>query len=147
MRFVRTFILAGPMLCAACAGSSDRHTLAGLRYVEPDVTEVQIDDGLDQAMKSYRQFLEQTPESALTPEAMRRLADLKLEKDFGIHGGDAPFVARPTMDPPVANPVEGDQPSRTGAGRVADHSESEQAFERRAESERPVDRTRVALRQ
>ena len=34
-------------------------------------------------MESYRRFLEETPESALTPEAMRRLADLKIEREYG----------------------------------------------------------------
>lgn len=66
MRCVRTLTLLAPILCAACAGNPDRHTLASLRDLEPDVMEVRIEDGLDQAMHSYRRFLEQTPESALT---------------------------------------------------------------------------------
>ena len=37
-------------------------------------------------MHGYRKFLEEAPESALTPEAMRRLADLKLEKEYGLLG-------------------------------------------------------------
>jgi len=79
MRGARTALLVAPALVAACAGNPDRHTLAELRHVEPDVTEVQVQNGLDQAMLGYRKFLEEAPESALTPEAMRRLADLKLE--------------------------------------------------------------------
>ena len=74
-------------LAAACAGNPDRRTLAELRDVEPDMTEVQVENSLDQAMVGYRKFLEEAPESALTPEAMRRLADLKLEKEYGILGG------------------------------------------------------------
>ncbi len=34
-------------------------------------------------MLSYQRFLEETPDSALTPEATRRLADLKIEKEYG----------------------------------------------------------------
>ena len=51
-----------------------------------DTTEVTVEDGLDKAMQSYRRFLDETPEGAMTPEAMRRLADLKLEKEYGILG-------------------------------------------------------------
>jgi len=39
-------------------------------------------------MQGYRRFLAETPETAMTPEAMRRLADLQLEKQFGIRTGD-----------------------------------------------------------
>ena len=34
-------------------------------------------------MEGYQRFLEETPESALTPAAMRRLADLKIEREYG----------------------------------------------------------------
>src|SRR2546425_1503515 len=59
-------------------------TLADLRNARPDVQEVKVEQGLEQAMQNYRRFLEETPETAMTPEAMRRLADLQLEKQFGI---------------------------------------------------------------
>src|SRR5881409_4142893 len=64
-------------------------TLAELRNVRPDVQEVKVEQGLDQAMLQYRRFLEDAPENTMTPEAMRRLADLQLEKQFGIRTGDA----------------------------------------------------------
>jgi hypothetical protein len=57
--------------------------------VRPDVQEAKVEQGLDQAMQQYRRFLEETPETAMTPEAMRRLADLQIEKQFGIHTGNA----------------------------------------------------------
>src|SRR5262245_66020772 len=63
-------------------------TLAELRNVRRDVQEVKVEQGLEQAMQNYRRFLEETPEGAMTPEAMRRLADLQLEKQFGIRAGD-----------------------------------------------------------
>ena len=56
--------------------------------MRPDVQEVKVEQGLDQAMQQYRRFLEETPETAMTPEAMRRLADLQLEKQFGIRTGE-----------------------------------------------------------
>src|SRR5262245_24609117 len=64
-------------------------TLAELRNVLPDVQEVKVEQGLEQAMQNYRRFLEETPETVMTPEAMRRLADLQLEKQFGIRTGNA----------------------------------------------------------
>src|SRR5438094_6822602 len=64
-------------------------TLAELRNVRPDVQEVKVEQGLDQAMLQYRRFLEDAPENTMTPEAMRRLADLQLEKQFGIRTADA----------------------------------------------------------
>src|SRR4051794_20149015 len=55
-------------------------TLAELRNVRPDVKEVKVEQGLEQAMQNYRRFLDDTPQTTMTPEAMRRLADLQLEK-------------------------------------------------------------------
>src|SRR5213594_4838484 len=74
---------------AGCAARTNKTvgtagTLAELRNVRPDVQEVKVEQGLEQAMQNYRRFLDETPETAMTPEAMRRLADLQLEKQFGI---------------------------------------------------------------
>jgi len=136
MRCAHTVWLLAPILVAACA-SPDRHTLAELRGVEPDVTEVRVEKGLDQAMLGYRSFLEQAPESALTPEAMRRLADLKLEKEFGIHGGDSGELVE--LPAPEVKPirVEGrnDVRQREPIAGVAMHSESERDIEPRAVGE------------
>src|SRR5262250_2305450 len=82
-------------LVAACAHQVDRAgTLATLHQVRPDTQEVPVDQGLDRAVQSYGDFLKQAPESALAPEAMRRLADLKIEKEFGIQG-DGKLVELP----------------------------------------------------
>jgi cellulose synthase operon protein C len=74
-------------LIAACAHQADRSgTLATLHQAQPDTKEVPVDQGLDRAVQSYGDFLKQAPDSKLAPEAMRRLADLKIEKEFGIQG-------------------------------------------------------------
>jgi cellulose synthase operon protein C len=84
----RRFALGlAPLVAAGCASSPDSGTLAALRTVEPDVAEVEVADTLDLAMQSYRRYLAETPTSVMTPEAMRRLADLQLEKEFGLTGG------------------------------------------------------------
>jgi tetratricopeptide (TPR) repeat protein len=99
MRCSRLALIVTPALViAACAENPDKRTLASLHQVPADTQEVQVDEGLDKAMQSYRRFLDETPDSALTPEAMRRLADLKLEKEYGIQG-DGKLVELPT---PVA---------------------------------------------
>ena len=79
----RMSLLLLPLLLTSCVTTHDRDTIAGLRYVTVDVKEERITDGLDKAMANYQRFLDETPESAFTPEAIRRLADLKIEKDYG----------------------------------------------------------------
>src|SRR3989442_15808186 len=85
-RWAHTRWLLASALAAACAGNPDRQTLARLHSVEPDVSEAKVENSPDQAMVGYRKFLDEAPESALKPEAMRRLADLKLEKEYGNPG-------------------------------------------------------------
>src|SRR5881275_3284805 len=93
MRHLAIPIVIAPVFMVGCAARPIKPvgtpgTLAELRNVRPDLQEVTVEQGLDQAMQSYRRFLEETPETAMTPEAMRRLADLQLEKQFGIRAGD-----------------------------------------------------------
>src|SRR5947207_13484003 len=87
-----------------------RATLADLHNMRPDVQEAKVDQGLDQAMQSYRRFLEETPETAMTPEAMRRLADLQIEKQYGIHTGD---LKPREMATPKAAQAPASTPART----------------------------------
>lgn len=135
MRCTRTALLLAPALVAACAGSPDRRTLAGLHDVEPDVTEVRVANSLDQAMAGYRSFLEEAPESSLTPEAMRRLADLKLEKEYGILGdGDGTGLPAPEAGG-APGPDETAGRERPSAGSPAEAAESDEDFERRATRE------------
>jgi tetratricopeptide (TPR) repeat protein len=128
----RTSLFVTACLAAACASNPDRHTLAELHDVEPDLSEVRVEDGLAQAMLAYRDFLAEAPESSLTPEAMRRLADLKLEREFGILG-DGELVALPAPQAPAArDDTVGVRTDSPRAASIADHSESERDFERRA---------------
>src|SRR5688572_5559513 len=89
-RELRPALLLVPvLLMAGCASSPPedrRTTLASLRKVPPDTSDVRVEHGLEKAMQSYQRFLQETPEGALTPEAMRRLADLQVEKEYGVLG-------------------------------------------------------------
>ena len=126
MRGRNTTWLLLPTMAIACAGNPDRQTLAGLHRLEPDMNEVRVENGLQEAMQGYRDFLAEAPTSSLTPEAMRRLADLQLEKEFGILGAD-------TSPPPVVETVKlaraasGALPAQLDPG-----AESEGSFEQRA---------------
>ena len=103
-------------LAAGCAADPQKSTLAELHAIKPDAAEVPVTEGLEQAMQGYRRFLDETPETELTPEAMRRLADLQIEKQFGIRTGDG----RPPQDglsptwprPPVIS-IAADRRQRT----------------------------------
>src|SRR6266581_5300802 len=94
MRRLAIPMVIAPVFMVGCAARPNKPlgtagTLADLRSVRPDVQETKVEQGLDEAMQRYRRFLEETPETAMTPEAMRRLADLRLEKQFGIRAGGA----------------------------------------------------------
>lgn len=121
---------------AGCAAAPHQGTLAELEQLEADIEEVYLDDSLDRAAESYRRYLEETSESAMTPEAMRRLADLQLEREYGVIGGGkisempapdaielpAPRTATPSPSVSVA--------ASAASAEVA--QESEQDFEDRA---------------
>ena len=96
MHVAATALFLVAALVPACAWNPDKRTLADLGRVEPDMTEVRVEDSLDRAMQGYEKFLDEAAESALAPEAMRRLADLKLEEEYGLlgHGGGAMLPAR-----------------------------------------------------
>ena len=113
---------------AACATTSEQGTLAELQQRPADVEEVYLDDSLERAAESYRRYLEQTPESARTPEAMRRLADLQIEQAYGVIGsGQVVEMAAPEVAA-QAQPIVAESQM---AGPVQP-SESEQEFEQRA---------------
>jgi tetratricopeptide (TPR) repeat protein len=109
---MRRLLVLPLALAVGCAGhrpaSTQHGTLAELRKVQPDLEEKTVEQGLDQAMEGYRRFLEEAPETAMTPEAMRRLADLQLEKQFGIHTNGKPReMAAPAPAAALAAPQAG----------------------------------------
>ena len=111
-----------------CASTSRKGTLAELRNVEPAVDEVYLEDSLEMAEQSYRRYLEETPKSAATPEAMRRLADLQIEKEFGIIG-DGMLVEMAAPEPARRPDAEAPLTQTPGRDKTG---ESDLEFERRA---------------
>ncbi len=123
------FVLASLGL-AACASTRDQAggTLAELERMPPDTSDVYLDDSLDRAADSYRRYLEETPETEQTPEAMRRLADLQLEREYGTIGSGQVVE----MAVPEAAEVAQRSASPGDSATRSEPSESDQDFERRA---------------
>src|SRR6476660_8715717 len=116
--------------------ASTQGTLADLQKVAPDVKDADTKQSVDQAMEHYRKFLDESPETPMTPEAIRRLADLELEKEYGIHTGEAkpkPMPAPESAKAPASKPAR--TPNKAAAAAVAGRGESDQEFERRTTAE------------
>ncbi len=131
-------ILLASAFLSGCAAQhhkppATQGTLADLHSVAPDVKEAETKQSVDQAMQQYRKFLEESPETPMTPEAIRRLADLELEKQYGIHTGDSkkPMPAPESAKAPVSTTAKTSKSAVAGAG----HGESDQEFERRTTAE------------
>ncbi len=128
MKRVLLVILAAAAGLFGCSTTVEHGTLAELEAVAPDTEEILLEDSLEKAAESYRRYLAETSGSARTPEAMRRLADLQIEQEYGIVGGAK------TVE--MAAPEAGQSVALIGAERQANEasmpSESEQDFEDRA---------------
>ena len=137
MNRIRLFILAVTAMLIACQSMSDKNSIAKLRHMEIEIKEEKIDGGIEKAMQSYQRFLEETPGSALAPEAIRRLADLKIEKEYGTLTETAwrpPMPTHPTSE--RAEHPEGDSVAVKSLDRalahIAVHDESEADYVKRA---------------
>lgn len=124
------------LLLNACA-FDENGTIGDLRDVDVEIVDARIEGGLEKAMKSYQRFLQQTPESAMTPDAIRRLADLNVEKEYGVINEPQVQVTAKKEKPvkPVKNTTVEKKSSKTISKKdaIADvKSESIKKFEKRA---------------
>ncbi len=128
IRKILVIILAAASIAACSSSTVKSGTLAELSMVKADLQDVYLDDSLERAAESYRRYLNETSESAKTPEAMRRMADLQIEQAYGVIGdGEIREMAAPeAADRSTDKSVE-----RTSSGPVA-ASESDKEFEQRA---------------
>ena len=114
---------------ASCATPvTQEGTLAELNEAEPDLADVQLEDGLERAAQSYRRYLEETSETERTPEAMRRLADLQIEQAYGVIGTGTPTE----MAAPKAAALRVPQQNSSGGAAPLTPDESDLEFEARA---------------
>jgi len=135
----------------ACSTIDEHGTIAQLSNVEADIVDVRIEGGLEKAMKSYQKFLQETPESAMTPDAIRRLADLNIEKEYGAveenNKSKAPGK-RQLAKSDDAVTEEKNKPPRKGNTnhentKIADiKSESTRNFEKRAAATEKIENTK-----
>jgi TolA-binding protein len=136
MRCWRGIGLVSLAAIAACASNPDKQTLAKLDDVQPDVEEVAIGDSLDQAVQAYRRFLDETPDGEMTPEAMRRLADLEIEKQYGINGdGEIRELPAPRQSGVRADAGDGLASAAPDTGGPDGLAESDEDFEARTTKE------------
>lgn len=147
-----TLFLAGllVLMTLACQSMGNRDTIAKLREEKVEIEEIKIEGGLDKAMESYKRFLEETPDSPLAPDAIRRLADLKIEKEYGTLTDPgaaststkaAPTAAKLTTPAPaaVAKPVAiGAAGPAPQPPTLSAQQESDAQFERRAARQQPI---------
>ncbi len=122
------WIILASALVIGCQTRSDKHTIAQLRNVDPDLRESRVDDSLAKALESYRRFLSETPGHRMAPEAMRRMADLQIEKDYGVIGNrqliELPAPAQSQAPPTSSKPL-------VDRNRRADDAETDENFEQR----------------
>jgi len=122
--------------CTAHHKPPTQGTLADLQKVAPDVKDAETKQSVEQAMEHYRKFLDESPETPMTPEAIRRLADLELEKEYGIHTGQGkpkPMPAPESAKAPKSKPDQ--KPNSAATTARAGRGESDQEFERRTTAE------------
>lgn len=152
-RFI--FVLIAAVLLAGCAGTvRHKDSIGSLSGKKIKLEEPVIDDALEKAMQAYRKFLEEADETAATPEAMRRLADLQLEAGAGTYDfvkevqqqgkteartenrAAAANIKQESIDPGQFGKSAVDSPILAAQAETAEKSrapgESQQAFEARA---------------
>ncbi|MEX2963678.1 tetratricopeptide repeat protein [Microbulbifer sp. TYP-18] len=88
-------MVSAAVLLGGCA-TSDSGTIGSLHSVDIEIKEEYIDGSLEKALASYQRYLQETPESGLTPEAMRRIADLKIKQAHRAEESDIDAAAGAT---------------------------------------------------
>ena len=139
MNRIGLFLIAVTLALVACRSMNQKDTIAGLRHKKIEIKEVKIEGGLDKAMASYQRFLAETPDTALTPEAIRRLADLKIENEYGTLTEDSRSTASAERTMTATNQAKRPKTAEIGAtvatpeqvlGSHSKNDESETDFER-----------------
>ena len=145
MKAYHPLILFLSIFLSSCASTGDHETLAQLRDVQIKLEDEKIVGGIEKAMQSYQQFLEQAPESAMTPEAIRRLADLKMERENKLVDASVndelvkPAIVEPKVESAKVDKIFKIKP---GADKIAGKDgESDADFEKRATVSQKIEST------
>jgi outer membrane protein assembly factor BamD (BamD/ComL family) len=143
LRSIQLACLGAALTACGTAPPVDRSdTLSQLEKVPADIEDIYVADSLERAAESYRRYLEETSRSGMTPEAMRRLADLQIEQAYGVMGsGDIVEMAAPDVKMAAPDVEMAAPDSATRAGQMVTHepvraapvaTESDEEFESRA---------------
>lgn len=136
-------IFLSPVILSACASIGDQGTLAELRDVQITLEDEKIVGGIEKAMQSYQQFLEETPESAMTPEAIRRLADLKMEHESNkLDASIEKELSKPLVVAEKSPAKKADKKTKVGSSSKVppgSKDESDAAFEKRATKSQKIE--------
>ncbi len=125
------------LLVGCSSGFNRSGTISQIRNQKVDLSEVEIEGGIDQAMASYEQFLRDPGNvSALTPEAIRRLADLKVEKEYGLVGQQSAVGGSLASPEPAGIAVK--MVEQTAQPELPGETESDTEFEQRTTRARQV---------
>lgn len=122
--------------CATGGRGFDGDRIGSLREREIDLSDRVPRDSLERAMESYQVFLEQAPESELTPEALRRLADLKIQR--GVIRPAAGARAGERLDSPILAGGEARSEAEAEGAPLPPPEDNEELAELEARSREPV---------
>ena len=132
--------------CSTTGPIDNGGTIAQLRNRHIEIKDVPIEGGFEKAMESYQRFLEESDDSTFAPEAIRRLADLKIEKEYGHlsegeESNESEAADRP-LPAPVAQPVDASAEQSLAQAQVGpEDKEGDADFENRASSSEQVSST------
>lgn len=119
------FIFVGLSLLLASCGTGKSPPVESAK---PTLKDAKVVGGVGKALKGYESYLEKVPESEVTPDTIRRLADLKIKKEFDVTDSsaaakkadgkpDAPVSAGITKMPSAqSRETAADLEKRTAAG-------------------------------
>ena len=124
---LRLTLIAGLLLfVSACATNNNTSgTIASLENVTFEVVDEKVDNSLEKAMASYEEFLKNTPETEMTPEALRRLADLKIQREQSLIE-EEPETTSPIVESSAVERSAGIKPTTNTA--VADSASQNTAL-------------------
>ncbi|MDO8412252.1 MAG: tetratricopeptide repeat protein, partial [Gallionellaceae bacterium] len=93
-----SFLLASCVTGPGVNNSRQADTIGQLKNIKVDLKDEIIEGGLDKTIQSYQRILETELESAMTPETLQRLADLKIQKEYTVDSSGAQPPSGTTAD-------------------------------------------------
>lgn len=142
MKRSQLFIFIVLMTLTACSSVDRKGKIGQLRSQHIEIKAQKIEDGLEKAITSYQRFLVEAQGSPMASEAIRRLADLKVEKEYGFIGDDQEQTDNP---PQLSAPEPASRPNVAltvpQSSDIPAEEYSDTDFEQQATRSRPLPKT------